>query len=73
VRDKKLRSHLWKSNLHSNHAAKKAARMELLLQEEPGHLEAEGMEKTYRFRQEDIAAAVPLANKMQVRTMRHIA
>ena len=31
------------------------------------YLEAEEMEKTYRFKQEDIAAAVPLASSVQVR------
>ncbi len=30
-------------------------------------LEAEGMEKTYKFKQEDIATAVPLASSLQVR------
>ena len=36
VKDKKLRRHLQKSDSRSKHAAKKAARMELLLHEEPG-------------------------------------
>ena len=36
VKDKKLRHHLQKSDSRSEHAAKKAARMELLLPEEPG-------------------------------------
>lgn len=36
VRDKKLRSFLMKSDLVAEHAARKAARSELLLQEEPG-------------------------------------
>ena len=31
-------------------------------------LEAEGMEKTHRFKQEDIAESVPLANSQQVCT-----
>ena len=30
------------------------------------YLEAEGTEKTFRFKQEDIAAAVPVANSQQV-------
>ena len=32
------------------------------------YLEAEGMEKTHRFKQEDIAESVPLANSRQVCT-----
>lgn len=31
------------------------------------YLEAEGIEKTFRFKQEDIAAAVPVTNSQQVR------
>ena len=31
-------------------------------------LEAEGMEKTHRFKQEDLAESVPLANSQQVCT-----
>ncbi len=30
------------------------------------YMEAEGMEKTYKFKQEDIADAVPLASSLQV-------
>lgn len=42
-------------------ALKKAANTDMLLQEEAGYLEAEGMEKTFRYKQEDIADAVDLA------------
>jgi hypothetical protein len=44
-------------------AAKTAARLELLLNEEPGYVEAEGLERTFRYHQQEIAAAVPLANQ----------
>ena len=30
------------------------------------YLEAEGLERTFKFKQEDIAAAVPLASSLQV-------
>lgn len=42
-------------------ALQKAANTDMLLQEEAGYLEAEGMEKTFRYKQEDIAEAVDLA------------
>ena len=38
----------------------RAARAEVLHSEEAGYLEAEGMERTYRFRQEAIKEAVDL-------------
>lgn len=65
VLDVKLKDHLKRSDSQLEHSARKAARMELLLQEEPGCLEAEGMEKTFRLKQADIASAVPIANKLQ--------
>ncbi|XP_064395157.1 uncharacterized protein LOC135342363 [Halichondria panicea] len=65
IKDKKLRRFIKESDGQHKRAAKKAARSELLLQEEPGYLEAEQMERTYRFKQEDIAAAVPLASSVQ--------
>ena len=62
IKDKKLRSFLEKTSDQSKHAALKAARLELLLQEEAGYLVAEGMEETRKFKQESIAAAVPIAS-----------
>ncbi|KXJ13657.1 putative U3 small nucleolar RNA-associated protein 7 [Exaiptasia diaphana] len=47
---------------YHNNAALQAARAELLLTEEPGFLESEGLEKTYRFKQHDIAKAVDVAS-----------
>tara|TARA_R110002050_G_scaffold166143_1_gene296657 strand:- start:510 stop:707 length:198 start_codon:yes stop_codon:yes gene_type:complete len=35
-------------------AAEMAAKSEMLLEHSTGYLEAEGMEKTYKFRQEEI-------------------
>lgn len=39
---------------NSRDAARAAARAELLLQEEAGYLEAEGLEKTFKFRQDQL-------------------
>lgn len=58
VVDKKLRSKILREEDATKRATKLAARSELLLENEAGHLEAEGMERTYRFKQSDIAAAV---------------
>lgn len=61
-------------------AAKTAARLELLLNEEPGlvtglvcicvyvwfvcrYVEGEGLERTFRYQQQEMAAVLPLANR----------
>eukprot|EP00741_Cyanophora_paradoxa_P008656 tig00001366_g8379.t1 len=54
VQDKKLKSSLRKVEKKYRDALKKSAGSELLLASEAGYLEAEGMEKTYHFRQEQI-------------------
>ncbi len=41
-------------------AAASAARTEILLQEEKGYIEAEGMERTFKFKQQDIKEAVDI-------------
>lgn len=61
VKDKKLRSKILQGEDLAKRSTKVAAHSELLLENEAGYLEAEGMERTYKFRQADIAAAVDVA------------
>ena len=57
--DPKLQATLQRQELHYQDAEENAARAELLLPEEVGVLEADGeMEKTYKFKQTEIRAAV---------------
>lgn len=60
VKDKKLRSKLKQNELQARVAAKEAFKAEVLLPAEPGVLEAEGMEKTYKFKQHEMSDAVDL-------------
>lgn len=58
-RDKKLNAGLKKIDKQYKEALRSAAGTELLLQEEAGFLEAEGpMERTFKFKQDDIKEAV---------------
>lgn len=50
-------------------AARAAARAELLLQEEAGYLEAEGMEKTFKFRQDQIFNSLDVNTASKVPTL----
>ncbi|BFZ59069.1 putative U3 small nucleolar RNA-associated protein 7 [Saitoella coloradoensis] len=61
IKDKKLRSNMKKVEHSFHDAAYKAADSELLLQEEEGVLEAEGMERTYKFRQDQLRQEVDVA------------
>ncbi|RPA95214.1 BING4CT-domain-containing protein [Choiromyces venosus 120613-1] len=61
ARDKKLRTNLKKIEHRYKDAALKAKDAELLLGEERGYLEAEGMEKTFKFKQADLRKAVDVA------------
>jgi len=58
IRDKKLQAAIKKKGVMSRAAAYKAVRSEILLPEESGFVEAEGMEKTYHFSQAELTAAV---------------
>ncbi|KDO34990.1 hypothetical protein SPRG_18957 [Saprolegnia parasitica CBS 223.65] len=64
--DKKLKSELKRSDKKFSEAALQAAKAEILLPEESGILVAEGLEKTHRFTQEQLAEHVDIntANKM---------
>ncbi|KJE91362.1 U3 snoRNP-associated protein Utp7 [Capsaspora owczarzaki ATCC 30864] len=66
VDDKKLKARLEKNERQMYDSAMKAARAEVLLPAEAGFLEADGIEKTYQFKQAQIAANVDMssANKM---------
>ncbi|PWW79501.1 BING4CT-domain-containing protein [Tuber magnatum] len=61
VRDKKLRTNLEKIEHRYKDAALRAKDAELLLGEERGYVEAEGMERTYKFKQADLRKAVDVA------------
>ncbi|CAG8636660.1 10693_t:CDS:10, partial [Paraglomus brasilianum] len=58
IKDKKVKGTLQRIESKYADAAEKAARTEMLLTEEPGYLEAEGMEKTYNFTQDQLISAV---------------
>ncbi|KAI9911660.1 hypothetical protein PsorP6_009300 [Peronosclerospora sorghi] len=60
IRDKKLRGSLQRAHEKHQLAAESAAKSEILLPEEAGYLEAEGLEKTYKFTQKQLAASVDL-------------
>lgn len=57
-KDLKLRHGLKKVDKQYRDAVKSAAATEMLLQEDAGFLEAEGMEKTFKFKQDEIKQAV---------------
>ena len=58
ITDKKLKSKLKKSEAKSRFSALKSAQSELLLTEQVGYLEAQEMEKTWKFTQQAIKSAV---------------
>lgn len=66
VTDKKLRGNLKRANKRQRDAAYAAARSEILLQESAGFLEAEGLERTYKFQQEEIREHVDMATKRKM-------
>eukprot|EP00041_Stephanoeca_diplocostata_P036291 m.1316970 g.1316970 ORF g.1316970 m.1316970 type:complete len:566 (-) comp24840_c0_seq4:3728-5425(-) len=66
VKDKKLKANLKRYDGKAQKAAYEAARAEILLPEEAGVLEAEGMERTYKFTQSEIKSAVDIAASRKV-------
>ena len=50
----------------ANQAAFEAARSEILLPEEQGFLEPEGLERSYHFKQEEIKDAVDVSSSRKV-------
>jgi hypothetical protein len=53
-----LKAKLTQQEKNNRDAARAAARAELLLQEESGYLEAEGLEQTFKFRQDQLAPSL---------------
>lgn len=68
IKDKKLKSNIKKTEKRFQDAAEQAEKLEMLLPEESGYLEAEGMEKTYKFRQEELAQNVDINTSKKVRS-----
>lgn len=66
VKDKKLRAKLQRQEEQIREASESAARAELLLQEEAGFLEAEGVEKTYNYRQDQLSKEVDINTSKKV-------
>lgn len=66
VKDKKLRTKLQRQEEQIREASESAARAELLLQEEAGFLEAEGVEKTYNYRQDQLSKEVDINTSKKV-------
>ncbi|KAG1180614.1 hypothetical protein G6F70_000550 [Rhizopus microsporus] len=66
IKDKKLRTKLIKQDIQAREAAKAAARAEMLLHEDVGYLEAEGIENTHYYTQDKLKQAVDVntASKM---------
>ncbi|KAL3674702.1 hypothetical protein V7S43_000640 [Phytophthora oleae] len=60
IRDKKLKGSLQRANEKHKLAAESAAKSEILLPDQAGLLEAEGLEKTYKFTQQQLADNVDI-------------
>ncbi|KAG6580405.1 WD40-repeat-containing subunit of the 18S rRNA processing complex [Phytophthora cinnamomi] len=60
IRDKKLKGSLLRAHEKQKLAAESAAKAEILLPDQAGFLEAEGLEKTYKFTQKQLAENVDL-------------
>lgn len=60
IRDKKLKGSLLRADEKQKLAAESAARAEILLPDQAGFLEAEGLEKTYKFSQKQLAQNVDI-------------
>ncbi|KAG5460374.1 MAG: WD40-repeat-containing domain protein [Olpidium bornovanus] len=70
VTDKKLKANLNKAEVRFDDAAKRAARAEVLLTEEAGFLEAEGMERTYKFTQKQLSEHLDVGTKKKLLNLR---
>ena len=66
IKDKKLRGNLQKMQQKISEVAYNAARSEMLLQEDKGYLEAEGMEKTYKVTQQQLKEEVDITTAQRV-------
>ena len=66
IKDKKLRTKLIKQDIQAREAAKAAARAEMLLHEDVGYLEAEGIENTHYYTQDKLKQAVDVNTASKV-------
>ena len=66
IKDKKLRSKMQKIQQQFKDIATTAAQSEMLLHEERGYLEAEGMEKTFRITQSQLQNEVDITTAQKV-------
>lgn len=66
IKDKKLRGNLKKLEYRYKAAATNAKDAEMLLEEQQGYLEAEGMERTYKFTQKELVQAVDVSTAQKV-------
>jgi len=66
IKDKKLRGKVQKMQKRFGEAAYNAARSEMLLPEEKGYIEVEGMEKTYKITQEQLKKEVDITTAQKV-------
>lgn len=62
-----MRAKLGHQEKQTRDAARAAAKAELLLQEESGFLEAEGLEKTFKFRQDQIFSNLDVNSASKVK------
>lgn len=72
IKTKKLRENMKKMESRYKDAALKAQDAEVLLEEQAGILEAEGMERTFKFKQEDIIKEVDISTAKKVRILKSV-
>jgi len=66
IRDKKLKRNLFANEKVVSRAAEHTARAEILMTQDAGYLEAEGMEKTWRFKQDQLKKEVDVRTKQKM-------
>eukprot|EP00466_Bigelowiella_natans_P009011 jgi/Bigna1/48085/estExt_Genewise1.C_220050 len=66
IEDKRLKHTMKRNEKEIHQASESAVRAEILLTEDAGYLEAEGMERTWRFKQKDIAKEVDVRTKDKI-------
>lgn len=66
IKDKKLRGNMRKLQKRFGEVAYNAAQSEMLLPEDRGYLEAEGMEKTYKITQKQLRKEVDITTAQKV-------
>ncbi|CAO3612154.1 unnamed protein product [Cunninghamella echinulata] len=69
IQNQKLKARLQKEEKRAVQAAQAAARAELLLNENAGYLESEGLEKTYNYRQDQLAEDADINTSSKIFTL----